>query len=191
MAIFSLNQSISCEFEWDPDTYGYFSFGKLLNSLVSFNDEKDLFAQEAQATPTSHDTSLMDDINGNKGISGYFNLLSRDEILSVSVYLNPTELRKLSITCSGLWNSINNSMWKQYNVIRNYRAWDLSILSRRISYACFYYKIGRFDMAAKLGHPEAIHQIRKRQRENTNIISSYDRYLDYKDHHYYGFVCYY
>lgn len=102
IATLSLNQSIACEFECD--TYGCFSFGKLLSSLVSFNDDQDLVTQEAHATPTSHDTSLMNDINGNKGISGYFNLLSRDEILSVSVYLNPTDLGKLSITCSGLWN---------------------------------------------------------------------------------------
>jgi len=109
MATLSLNQSIPCEF--DCDTYGCLSFGKLLSSLVSFNDDQDLFEQEAHATLLSHGTLLTDNINGNKDISGYFNQLTRDEILSVSVYLNPTELGKLSITCSGLWNSINSSMW--------------------------------------------------------------------------------
>ena len=157
MIINSFNQSISCEFDYD--TYRYFDFDKILNPSVYFNYEQDLFEQEAHVAPPSHSTSLTNNINDNKDISGYFKQLSRDEILSVSIYLNPRELRSLSITCSALLNSINNSMWKQYNVIHNYHAWDFSLSSRQISYACFYYKTEKFEIAAGLGHPEAKHQI--------------------------------
>ena len=41
-------------------------------------------------------------------------------------------------------------------------------------------------MAAKLGHPEAIHQIRKRKK--AIIINSYDKYFDHHKGYYYGYL---
>jgi hypothetical protein len=184
IASVSLNKSISCEF--DCDTYSCFGLGKILNSLVCFNDDEDSPKQEVYAKLLSRAPSLRD-LDGKKDISGYFSQLSEDEILSVSVYLNPTEIRKLSISCSGLLHSINKSVWKQYNVIHNYHQWELPLSSMRISYACFYYKMGRIDMAAKLGHPEALHHIRKSQNEKAVIIN-YEIYHDtdsYYDSHFY------
>ena len=179
---------MACEFDWD--TYCCFSFNAIFNSSAYVSRDQDFPEQEAHATSASDGALLTNNINDNEGMGGYFNQLSQDDMLSVSIYLNPTEFRKLSITCSGLLNLINNFMWKQYNAIHNYHAWDLSLSSMRISYACFYYKTGKFDIAAKLDHPEALHEIRKREEAIT--LNSYDSYyggyLDHKND-YYG--CFY
>lgn len=172
LAITLLNESMSCEYNQDERCCGCFD--------VSWIFKIEHYQNSPNYKEIDHKPLIRN--RHNKKHVSFFDKLSTDEILSISVYLNPLDLRKLSITCSNLLNLINKYIWTQYNNIHNYKMWDLSLSPIMVSFAFYYYKTEKYQIAARFGHPKALYILRqiKLLDDNHHSYSSHnDGYYDY------------